>query len=190
MSALKIVVICILLQSVSGQIRVIDPVIVRGHEADTCPAGRDLQDARYIIRRNVLEKLGSHSHQRPNLSILCGPGQWRRLYYLDMSDTSQSCPVGWIPVTCPVRGCTGVEGTCASAYIPSGNQAYSKVCGRVSGVGDGLPDGFYRHRSNRRNIERNYLDGVSITYGSAGSRRHIWSFAMNRAMYREAGLSV
>ena len=26
-------------------------------------------------------------------------------------------------------------------------------------------------------IEEAYLDGVSITYGSAGSRKHIWSYA-------------
>ena len=178
MNLLKILVICGLLKVAVGDIRILDPVIVTGHIADTCPVGRDLQDARFAIRSNLLEKLGSVSIQRLNLSSTCGPGNWRKLYYLDMSDATQSCPSGWTPVMCPVRGCSGVGGTCSSAHIPSGNQAYSKVCGRVSGVGDGLPDGFYRHQRNRRNIERNYLDGVSITHGPAGSRHHIWSFAM------------
>ena len=54
----------------------------------------------------------------------------------------------------------------------------STVCGRVLAVGNGLPDGFYRHQGNLSNIDRNYLDRVSITHGPAGSPHHIWSFAM------------
>ena len=96
-----------------------------------------------------------------------------------MSEPSQTCPSGWNQITVPHRACTGIPFNCASANIASGGQAYREVCGEISGIGIGLPDAFYRHNGrNSRRIERNYLDGVSITYGNAGSHQHIWSLAM------------
>ena len=178
MSLLKILVFCGLLKIAVGQIQIVDPVIVAEHIADTCPVEEHLQDARDVIQSSILERLRLASTQRLNLSAMCGPGHWRQLYYLNMSNPTHSCPRGWTATMCPVRGCSGIDNTCASAYVPSKNRAYSKVCGQVSGVGVGLPDGFFRPRSSGRNIEGNYLDGVSITHGPAGSRHHIWSFAM------------
>ena len=50
------------------------------------------------------------------------------------------------------------------------NHQYSKVCGRVIGIQVASPDAFY----SGRGINDNYIDGVSITYGSLHS--HIWSY--------------
>ena len=51
---------------------------------------------------------------------------------------------------------------------------YSHVCGRVIGYQSGVPDAFRNQRS--QTIEGYYVDGVSLTHGSPGSRQHIWSF--------------
>ena len=56
---------------------------------------------------------------------------------------------------------------------------YSRVCGRVNAYQEGNPDAFQRsHNNPTTNINQNYVDGVSITYGS--SRKHIWTFAAAR----------
>ena len=156
---------------VSMHQQIVSPQLISGHnQPGTCPSAQELQVARNRVIENVQQKLAPHK---------CGSGNWRSFFYLNMSEPSQTCPSGWNQITVPHRACTGTPFNCASANIASGGQAYREVCGEISGIGIGLPDAFYRHnRRNGRRIERNYLDGVSITYGSAGSRQHIWSLAM------------
>ena len=157
--------------TVDVQQQIVSPQLISGrNQPETCPSADDLQAARNKVSDLVLQKLTPHK---------CGSGNWRQFFYLNMSKPSQTCPSGWNQITNPHRACTGTPFNCASVYIASGGQAYREVCGEISGIGIGLPDAFYRHTSrNGRRIERNYLDGVSITYGSAGSRQHIWSFGM------------
>ena len=104
----------------------------------------------------------------------CGPGLWRRVFYLNASRSDQSYPGQWNLVASPIRGCAGADESCRSAFSDVINTAYSKVCGRIIGEGAVLPDAF--NRSQQINIEGNYLDGVSVTHGASGSRTHIWSF--------------
>jgi len=68
--------------------------------------------------------------------------------------------------------CVPEQKGCTSFVLPS-NYVYSKVCGRVSGFGIGLPNGFTFH-----NIRKNYVDGISITYN--GYKLHIWTFVSKR----------
>lgn len=151
--------------------QIVSPQLISGdNQPGTCPSAQELQSARNKVADIVLQKLTLHK---------CGSGNWRQFFHFNMSEPSQTCPSGWNQVSNPHRACTGTPFNCASTYITSGGQAYREVCGEISGIGVGLPDAFYRHtRRNGRRIERNYLDGVSITYGSAGSRQHIWSFGM------------
>ena len=108
----------------------------------------------------------------------CGPGLWRRVFYLNASEPSISCPGQWNVVTSSVtsRGCSGANSSCISAFSDYANSKYSKVCGRIIGEGSGSPDAFHRFISNQTTIEGIYLDGVSVTHGDSGSRTHIWSF--------------
>ena len=53
---------------------------------------------------------------------------------------------------------------------------YSKVCGQLRGYQFGGPDGFRSYYSSYLTIDDTYVDGVSITYGSA-PRKHIWTYA-------------
>lgn len=114
----------------------------------------------------------------------CGCGEsstWTRIAFLNMSDPNEVCPPNWETYTTPVRACgngqSGPSGGCDSIIYPSMGQSYSRVCGRVIG---------YQHSDTTAfsllidgitsTIDEHYLDGVSITHGSVGSRQHIWSF--------------
>ena len=61
---------------------------------------------------------------------------------------------------------------CNSAFYPL---AYNRVCGRVIAYQSGTMDAFQGVISGG-SIDGVYLDGVSITHGSEGSRQHAWSF--------------
>ena len=54
---------------------------------------------------------------------------------------------------------------------------YSQVCGQLRGYQRGAPGAFYPYYANPSlTIDSVYVDGVSITYGSA-PRKHIWTYA-------------
>ena len=80
--------------------------------------------------------------------VLCGPGLWHRLVYLNMSDPLQQCPSAWREYnTLGVRVCgrpTTSSGSCTSIHYIT-YQQYSRVCGRVIGYQYRAPDAF-RHR--------------------------------------------
>ena len=61
--------------------------------------------------------------------------------------------------------------------FPSNGQSYSRVCGRINAYQFGTPSAFGPSVLGNPGLEGVYLEGVSLTYGDAGSRRHIWSFA-------------
>ncbi len=82
-----------------------------------------------------------------------------------------------------VRGCGRSSpggDTCDSATFPSAGRSYSRVCGQVNAYQKGTTDAFDSFRGNDANpnpgLEDSYIDGVSLTHGTAGSRQHIWSF--------------
>lgn len=99
---------------------------------------------------------------------------WERLVYSNLSDTSESCPgtqfnlVESVGARYCVKNFDGYG--CSSLWI-SPTQPVRRVFGRVFGIQVGSGD-----IRTDLGIEDPYLDGVSLTYGEAGSRRHIWSF--------------
>ena len=54
---------------------------------------------------------------------------------------------------------------CSHIIFPLMNISYSHICGIVEATWFGRPDGF-----------NNYVDGISLTYGSTSNRNHIWTF--------------
>ena len=104
----------------------------------------------------------------------CGPGLWRRAFYLNVTASDQSviCLGDWSPVIIvQFRGCAdpGAEHRCPSAFSDIFT-AYSKVCGRIIGERIGTPDAFHGPRTT---IEGNYLDGISVTH-EASDYAHIF----------------
>ena len=150
-------------------------VVIPDNGDGGCPSDVDRQDALQLLRsrtENILQNLQNYSNN-PN----CGPGLWRRVFYLNTSSQDQSCPGDWrVRANSSDTGCVGAEASCQSAYSEEISFEYSKVCGRVIGSGSETPDAFLRFISNQTTIEDNYLDGVSVTHGAPGSRTHIWSF--------------
>lgn len=117
-----------------------------------------------------------------NFDRQCGctdrnPGAWTRLSLLNMSNPDQQCPNTWLTQTSPtgIRSCgkASTSQDCVSTQFPTNGMTYSRVCGRITAYHDGAPDGF---NTNNASIESPYLDGLSLTYGVAGSRQHVWSF--------------
>ncbi len=110
-----------------------------------------------------------------------GPGTWTRVAFLNMSDTNQVCPSNWTTYTTPIRAC-GNGGSnserCESVIYPTFGITYSRVCGRVIANQHGDTRAFSRLTFLSNTIDSYYLDGVSLTHGSVGSRQHIWSFAI------------
>ena len=61
------------------------------------------------------------------------------------------------------------------------NMSYSHICGTVESSWFGRPDGFIgSDRNSNTNINDNYDEGISLTYGKEPSRTHIWTFIADR----------
>ena len=168
--------LCLLASNTLGQEELpveIPPVTIPGLGAiGQCPLDGQRQAARETLRNTTREILNTILLNNNPVSRNCGPGNWRRVFYLNTSTPDQVCPGQWRLVTSPVRSCTGADSTCRSAFSDVVNTAYSRVCGRIFGGGFSTTDAFRGSLS----IEDNYLDGVGVTHGDAGSRTHIWSF--------------
>ena len=66
---------------------------------------------------------------------------------------------------------------CSHIIFPLMNMSYSHICGIVEATWFGFPDGFTGNtRSSNTTINDNYVDGISLTYGSTSNRNHIWTF--------------
>ena len=107
------------------------------------------------------------------------PGGWMRVAYLNMTDHTQQCPDGWRELTTPIRTCRRANGSYVNSVVfNTSGILYNRVCGRIIGYQFGTPEAFsfYNGDPNNYNIENNYVDGVSVTYGQQGHRRHIWTF--------------
>ena len=58
-----------------------------------------------------------------------------------------------------------------------GGSQYSRVCRRALAYQFGLQVGFYRYHDNRRGLNAQYVDDLSLTHAAPGSRQHIWTFS-------------
>ena len=105
-------------------------------------------------------------------------GKWRRVAYLNV--TSSNCPKS-LQHDAGESSCKicGAGPKCSSVTYPSGGLSYSQVCGRIDVQYSGTPDGLEVFSSQRLpsiSLDDNYVDGVSLTYGTC-PRNHIWTFS-------------
>ena len=100
---------------------------------------------------------------------------WKRVAYLNMSDTTATCPNGfrvYFNHTYKVRACGRKElipNSCQSVKF-NHSMTFSEVCGKVIGYQYWAPDGL----NGPSNISLHYVDGISLTYGYP--HQHIWTF--------------
>ena len=107
-----------------------------------------------------------------------GEGGWTRVAYINMTQAGATCPVGLnqrsFNDSKSYCGNTGLD--CNGTMFPTLVE-YSRVCGQVRGYQYGATVAFYSYNVNTSlTIDDNYVDGVSITYGSA-PRKHLWTYA-------------
>ena len=160
-------------------------VDIEGRNDGTCPSAEVTEQARHSTKeeiRSILRDTVVPILDRTSIHGRCscgGPGQWRRIAHLNMSDPNQQCPSNWRLITTPVRGCGRTNNNiCNSAVFPSHGSSYSRVCGRINAVQKGSTNAFEPSIEGRNpGLEGVYIDGVSLTHGPAGSRQHVWTFA-------------
>ena len=150
------------------------PQVLQGHGSQTCPS-----EAQRGMLRNEITNAERRLLRESAISLLhfsCGGSTgWRRVAYLNMSDSSQHCPSVWLEYTAPHRVCgrrSTSSASCEGLTYSTGSQQYNQVCGRITGYQLGNTDSF---RGSGWSINDYYVDGVSVTRGSP--RQHIWTFA-------------
>ena len=121
-----------------------------------------------------------------DMTRLCGNtiGGWMRVIELDMTDDSIQCPSGLRQNDNSLRTC-GINSSgilsCSSATINLNGIRYSSIYGVIRAYGCGSPDGYEAFgRNTTPNIDSNYVDGISLTYGMI-PRQHIWTFAVRKS---------
>ncbi len=113
-------------------------------------------------------------------SATCGGAGWRRVAFLNMTNTSHNCPNGLKLTGYNNRSCGRVHTSswsCSSSILFSvGGKQYSQVCGRAKAYHWGLLYSFYGYNERGQTINDQYVDGLSFTHGTP--RSHIWTFAV------------
>ena len=133
------------------------------------------------VENNVLNYFTMELQNTHDYHHVCGDtGGWRRVVYLDMTDTNTNCPSGWQLTEHSKRTCGGYDigklFTCDSVIFPVSGAAYTSVCGRIRGYQNSRTDAFEAyHVGSVTTIDGAYVSGVSLTHGSP--RQHIWTFA-------------
>ena len=106
-----------------------------------------------------------------------GPG-WRRVAFINMTDTSYNCPNGLRLTSYSKRTCgrSHPSRECSSTTFSVGGLSYSRVCGRIRGYQWGATYAFH-NSVHGHGIDSFYVEGLSLTHGGVGRRQHIWTFA-------------
>ena len=110
----------------------------------------------------------------------CGTPGWRRLAFINMTNTSYNCPTGLNLTSYSKRTCglpSTLTGGCISTMFTVHGTQYRQVCGRIRGYQFGATAAFHGYSYYNRGIDIHYVDGVSLTHGRPGMRQHIWTFA-------------
>ena len=135
------------------------------------------------------ETMRNEIHQIANSIILTATGHqlhtcngtpgWRRVAFINMTDTSYNCPTGLNLTSYSKRTCGRSHTTrgCSSTTFSVGGLPYSRVCGRIRGYQFGAMSTFWAYVNHNQGMDGDYVDGISLTHGGAGSRQHIWTFA-------------
>ena len=93
-----------------------------------------------------------------------------------MSDSSSTYPTGFTFHITPVRSCGRLNTAGQTTASFAIGETYSVVCGRITAIQKGLPNGFgpFYHDCDLAH----YIDGIGTRHGSAYNQCHVWSFAV------------
>ena len=136
---------------------------------------RAISEIRQIVDSEILATIATGQLHTCN-----GTPGWRRVAFINMTDTSYNCPTGLNLTSYSKRTCGRSHttyGGCSSTTFSVGGLPYSRVCGRIRGYQFGSTSALWAYVNLNQGIDGYYVDGVSLTHGGAGSRQHIWTFA-------------
>ena len=109
-------------------------------------------------------------------------GGWMRVADIDMTRHKENCPSGFRRITSSDKVMCGGQGSrCIGTMFSTHGIEYSRVCGRIIGYQFGRPNAFWAYNDHTLSIEREFLDGIVLTYGAP--RCHIWSFVGGKSQY-------
>ena len=157
----------------SGQGQMTDVKVLENGDSDMqCPSMEDRETARnelYQIANSVIKATVTGP-----IHICNGTPGWRRVAFINMTDTSYNCPTGLNLTSYSKRTCgrSHTFGGCSSTTFSVRGLPYSRVCGRIRAYQFGATEAFYHYSSG---IDRNYVAGVSLTHGAAGRHQHTWT---------------
>ena len=161
----------------SGKEHVTNVMVLQGGQCPSEEERERLRNKIHQITNSVIASMTIGLH-----SCNGSPG-WRRVAFINMTNTSHSCPTGLNLTSYSKRTCGRshtTHGGCSSTTFNVGGLPYSSVCGRIRGYQFGATSAFYYADQS---IDGYYVDGVSLTHGRgcAGERQHIWTFAAGLA---------
>ena len=167
--------------TVSGQEEKVDMKVIQGGGGQ-CPSNEERERAINEIHEAVDGVISSYVPD-----ICNGTTGWRRVAFINMTDTSHRCPPGLNMTTYSKRTCGGTHTgsfNCSSTTFSVGGLSYSQVCGRIRGYQYGGLSAFYSYTfNNQRSINSHYVDGISLTHRGRVERQHIWTFATGLTQY-------
>ena len=105
-------------------------------------------------------------------------GGWMQVAKLDMTNSSHQCLLGTKFMNIQSKRLCGKNSSqagCSSTTFAIQGIGYSRVCGKIIAYQYASTDSFKDLFRSGTTINDNYVDGISLTYGSP--RAHIWSFA-------------
>ncbi len=142
------------------------------HPADSCADILDYNNQSLSGYYWVQNSMGYSYRVYCDMTRTCGgvTGGWMKVAELDMTDNSNQCPstltqrINSNKRTCVINSNSA---SCAPVIYSIDAVRYSKVCGKIKAYQFGSTDAFGNlNRPNSRSIDTNYLDGISLTYGS------------------------
>ena len=136
---------------------------------------------------------GEKGEQGVGVGVPCGGPGWRRVVFLNMTNSSHVCPAGLNLTTYSRRTCGRAHSgwySCSSTTFSVGGSQYSRVCGRALAYRFGVNAAFYGYHYRGHGIDGQYVDGLSLTHGAPGSRQHIWTFASGWFTNRNNNLAI
>ena len=158
----------------ANQVQTIDVKVLERGDDWQCPSIEERERARkeiHQIAKSAIFATTGHVH------TCKGTPGWKRIAFINMTDTSYDCPTGLNLTSYSKRTCGRSHtqrGGCSSTTFSTEGVPYSRVCGRIKGYQFGVTSAFF---FSVEGIDSYYMDGVSLTYGVAGRRQHIWTFA-------------
>ena len=126
----------------------------------------------------VMSSSGSSVHVYCDMTKSCGTvtGGLTRVAILNNETRRQLCTDDFSTTNENTRCTRSTEDVgCSNIVFPVMNISYSHICGTVQAFWFGTPDGFTGNERTSTTIDDNYVDGISLTYGTS-NKTHIWTF--------------